>query len=51
MNKIIKIILIVFIMIICLYVQKQQIIKNIKVENITDNQVILEIDNNYYIYK
>ena len=51
MNKIIKMIIVLIIIFVSLYIQKQQIIKNIKVENVENNQVTLEIDNNYYIYE
>jgi hypothetical protein len=51
MNKIIKMIFVLIIIFVSLYIQKQQIIKNIKVENIENNQVTLEIDNNCYIYE
>lgn len=51
MNKIIKMILVLVIIFISLYIQKQQIIKNIKVESVENNQVTLEIDNNYYVYE
>lgn len=51
MNKIIKMIFILIIILMSLYIQKQRIIKNIKVENIENNQITLEIDDNYYIYE
>ena len=51
MNKIIKMIFVLIIIFVSLYIQKQQIIKNIKVESVEDNRVTLEIDNNYYIYE
>ena len=51
MNKIIKIIFILIIIFVSLYIQKQIIIKNIKVESVENNQITLEIDDNYYIYE
>lgn len=51
MNKIIKMIFILIIIFISLCIQKHQIIKNIKVESVGNNQITLEIDNNYYIYE
>lgn len=51
MNKIIKMIFILIIIFVSLYIQKQRIIRNIKVESVENNQVTLEIDDNYYIYE